>query len=231
MRCKCYVWRLLTKEIKMIRSLVLLFLILFLITLPVTAEEGDLDIDVVFPEFQKVNVTPNLQHKAIGLVGIGYTGNVTVKSPNKEVDLTNKSLEITFIYKDIQKSEVLNQTTLTTNKPVFVYQERKFIYSAEINDTFNLSQKLSENEDNCFQFHIAFLEAGMYVIQWNEKEETYLFSWDDVPGNDNNRLIDHLVKTLNIDWAEDAKIDKSGTGKTITVKKEKNSLELELNER
>lgn len=58
----------------------------------------------------------------------------------------------------------------------------------------------------------------------------YLFSWDDVPGNDSNRLKDHLVKTLEIDWAENAEIKKNDTGKTITVNKDENSLKLELDE-
>jgi hypothetical protein len=59
----------------------------------------------------------------------------------------------------------------------------------------------------------------------------YLFSWNDVPGSDSERLIDYLVKTLEIDWAKDAEIKKSEDGKAITITKESNSLELKLNER
>jgi hypothetical protein len=57
-----------------------------------------------------------------------------------------------------------------------------------------------------------------------------LFNWNDVPGNDSERLIYHLVTTLKIDWAKDAEIKKSDDGKTITVTNGDHSLELELNE-
>ena len=44
-----------------------------------------------------------------------------------------------------------------------------------------------------------------------------LFNWDDVPGNDNVRLIRFLKDDLDIDWAENAEIIKSANGKTIYI--------------
>ena len=58
----------------------------------------------------------------------------------------------------------------------------------------------------------------------------YLFSWDDVPGKDGNRLLKHLEDNLKIDWAKNAKIKKNDDGKAITVTKGKNSLMFKLNE-
>lgn len=46
---------------------------------------------------------------------------------------------------------------------------------------------------------------------------TYLFSWDDIPGNDNWKLIRFLKKTLSLDWVENAKIDKIDAGMTIKI--------------
>ncbi len=60
---------------------------------------------------------------------------------------------------------------------------------------------------------------------------TYLFSWDDVPGSDSKRLVDYLVKDLKIDWAKDAKINKTNNDKTIKVTKDEKSLEIELSEK
>jgi hypothetical protein len=55
-----------------------------------------------------------------------------------------------------------------------------------------------------------------------------LFSWDDIPGNDSERLVNHLVKDLKIDWAKNAESRKTDDRKTINVTKDRNSLELKL---
>lgn len=59
--------------------------------------------------------------------------------------------------------------------------------------------------------------------------ELYLFSWDEVPGNDNGRLIDFLKKNLGIDWIKTVNIEKIHDGMTIRVSTEKNFLSLKLN--
>ncbi len=41
---------------------------------------------------------------------------------------------------------------------------------------------------------------------------TYLFSWDDVPGNESNELTDYLMKDLRMDWIRDAKMTKTING-------------------
>ena len=58
----------------------------------------------------------------------------------------------------------------------------------------------------------------------------YLFSWDDVPGNDSRRLIEFLEDDLEVEWVENAEIKKSDNGKTITVTNGKTSLIFKLNE-
>jgi hypothetical protein len=49
----------------------------------------------------------------------------------------------------------------------------------------------------------------------------YLFSWDNVPGKDNKRLLKFLRDDLHIVWAENATISKSYDGKTISIFKGK----------
>lgn len=56
-----------------------------------------------------------------------------------------------------------------------------------------------------------------------------LFSWNDVPGNDNERLIKFLKKKFGIDWVKKENIKKSDDHKTISASAEKN-LSLILND-
>ncbi len=59
--------------------------------------------------------------------------------------------------------------------------------------------------------------------------EGYLFSWDEVPGNDSGRLIEFLKQEFGISWVETAKIEKIDNGRSIRVTAEKNYLSLVLN--
>jgi len=61
-------------------------------------------------------------------------------------------------------------------------------------------------------------------------EGSYLFSWNDIPGNDNKRLIGFLKKRFDIEWADNAKIKKNDDGKTIRLSFENNFLSLKLND-
>ena len=57
-----------------------------------------------------------------------------------------------------------------------------------------------------------------------------LFSWDEIPGNDSERLIDFLTQKFGVDWVKTAKIEKIDNDMTIKVYTEKNSLSLTLND-
>ncbi|MCZ7360334.1 MAG: P-loop NTPase fold protein [Candidatus Methanoperedens sp.] len=60
-------------------------------------------------------------------------------------------------------------------------------------------------------------------------QDAYAFSWDDVPGKDQSRLIKFVKQNFNIDWAETAEIDKINNGKTINVSSGKSHLSIALN--
>ena len=62
-----------------------------------------------------------------------------------------------------------------------------------------------------------------------DKEQVFLFSWDETPRNDSGRLIDFLKQKYSIDWVKTAKIEKIDDGKTIKVSVGKNHLSLSLN--
>jgi len=60
--------------------------------------------------------------------------------------------------------------------------------------------------------------------------DTYLFSWDNIPGNENGRLIEFISQKFGIDWVKTAKIEKIDDGNTIRVTNEENYLSLRLND-
>ncbi|HMB44442.1 MAG TPA: hypothetical protein VKL21_01335 [Candidatus Methanoperedens sp.] len=56
----------------------------------------------------------------------------------------------------------------------------------------------------------------------------YLFSWDNVPGKENGKLIEYLEQKYGVDWVRTAKIEKIDNNE-IKVANEKNFLSLRLN--
>jgi hypothetical protein len=80
------------------------------------------------------------------------------------------------------------------------------------------------------------LSDGTYTVQvmsdyyFDEDSGTYLFSWENVPGDDSDRLLRFLVDDLDIDWAENAEIHKFDDCKTIRIFKVENSAEIKIDE-
>ena len=62
------------------------------------------------------------------------------------------------------------------------------------------------------------------------REKQYLFSWDNVPGNDSEKLLRFLRDNFDIVWAENTQIHKSDDGKTIRVFTDENSAEIKIDE-
>jgi len=60
-------------------------------------------------------------------------------------------------------------------------------------------------------------------------KEDYLFSLDEISGNDSEKLIEFLKQKFGIDWVKKAKIEKIDYCKTIRVTAGKNFLSLRLN--
>jgi hypothetical protein len=56
----------------------------------------------------------------------------------------------------------------------------------------------------------------------------FLFSWDNVPGKDNGKLLEYLEQKYGVDWVRTAKIEKTDNNE-IKIATEKNSLSLRLN--
>jgi hypothetical protein len=65
----------------------------------------------------------------------------------------------------------------------------------------------------------------------NNLISNYVFSWDEIPGKDNERLLEFLTRKFGVDWVKTAKLDKIDIDKTIKVCTEKNSISLKLNDK
>jgi CRISPR/Cas system CSM-associated protein Csm3 (group 7 of RAMP superfamily) len=62
-------------------------------------------------------------------------------------------------------------------------------------------------------------------------KELFLFSWDSVSENNGDRLLQVLKDDFNVDWAENAPINKSDDRKTIFIHKDENSAEIVVDEK
>ncbi|MCK4689033.1 MAG: HEAT repeat domain-containing protein, partial [Candidatus Marinimicrobia bacterium] len=86
-----------------------------------------------------------------------------------------------------------------------------------------------------YTFEDFYKDVKLYRVQdflWTVERlargEVYLFSWDNVPGNDSKKLRRSLKDDFDIVWAESAEIQKSGDGKTIHISKDEKSAEIEF---
>ncbi|MBZ0176043.1 hypothetical protein [Candidatus Methanoperedens sp. BLZ2] len=59
--------------------------------------------------------------------------------------------------------------------------------------------------------------------------DEFLFGWDEIPGNDNRRLIEFLIRNFGINWVEFAEIAKTDDNRSIKLSYENNFLSLKLN--
>lgn len=61
-------------------------------------------------------------------------------------------------------------------------------------------------------------------------KETYLFNWDSIPGNDNEKLVTFLRKNFGIVWVETANIEKIDDDRVIKVYNGEDFFSLRLND-
>jgi hypothetical protein len=139
---------------------------MFLTFTPASSAEEQLDIYIEFPDFYGINVTTTSCCKTIGLVGFNYTGYVIVGAPNKEVNLTNKTLEIKCSPRDTENLE--------PDSTLYSYND---LACVRIHDTISLSEKLNATllgagESKSFPINVFFHETGFHELRWKEKEES-----------------------------------------------------------
>ena len=83
------------------------------------------------------------------------------------------------------------------------------------------------SEENIPEIEVTSF-SSIYMHDNSKSVLSYLFSWDNVPGNESKKLSDYLKNDLEIDWVSNAKIIKTDDNNTIRVFTSDNSLELKL---
>ncbi len=80
----------------------------------------------------------------------------------------------------------------------------------------------------CGLIFVCSIYYGLKIKRYQE-QDNYLFIWDNIPGNDNESLIEFLTQKFGIDWVKTAKVEKICDGRTIRLTDENNFLLLKLN--
>ena len=144
--------------------------------------------------------------------------------PESVFDTTENKYIRLFIYKyfNIKSIVSLPQLTFapfTSTKTSLLFAQKK--NKTEVENWNTLWTKCSKKW--------GFLKTRCEALIIVYLDEKYLFSWDDVTGNDTDSFLEYLKKKFNIDWTKKAKIEKIDDIGTINVSTEKNSLSLILN--
>ena len=140
----------------------------------------------------------------------------------------------------IKVSTEINHLSLNLNK-----EKTEVIFKIDDVRTDKFIAKIENGKLNIYSSTITVSGSPPEPdLVWNEKSSHLrlesllfhftkppgcLFSWDNIPGNDNLRLIEFLKQNFGIDWVKTAKIEKIDNGKTIKVSTQKNYLLLKLN--
>lgn len=77
---------------------------------------------------------------------------------------------------------------------------------------------------------IWYRKSNIFTLLIELNKLNVKFSWDDIPGKDNERLIEYLAKKFDIDWTKTAKIEKIEEDRTIKISTEMNYISLRLND-
>ena len=76
---------------------------------------------------------------------------------------------------------------------------------------------------------VVLPDSVAYTEIYNPKR--YVFSWDDIPGNDSEILLEYLRDAHDINWTESTTINKSDDGKTICIfNNDENSAKITVDE-
>ncbi len=126
---------------------------------------------------------------------------------------------------DIRKAAEVNDWIVGTGSKKN-NESDKIIYAMKVTEKISFARYSEDEEFKDRRDNIYFLDEKK---DW--KQKWYLFSWEKIPGNDNGKLIEFLIRNFGIEWVKSAQIKRNDDGKTIMVTSETNFLSLTLNEK
>lgn len=146
----------------------------------------------------------------------------------KKSEYIKDSIRKSDYYNEFEKAMQVPYSDVEKELLELIYREgilRQIMNWPEI--TAEIPYKIDFSDD----FHDNFYnELGFpFNTLWNEiKKKRYLFSWDMIPGKDNETLKEILKRDYGINWVEKANIEKINDNKTIKVSNNEKSLLLKL---
>ena len=109
---------------------------------------------------------------------------------------------------------------------LYIIVKEIVLYSEEIDPENRADISVINELRNAFD-HLMRVYAAYFEIQHDYE---FLFSWDFIPGDDNDKLKKYLKNKIDVVLVGNAKITKSDDGKTIRIFKDENSAEITIDE-
>lgn len=132
---------------------------------------------------------------------------------------------------DICNKKLLNNESNKQFERVLKYWKKNFdeFNIEEFYEAVEMSETLDNPTDKEKQETVTTDEIENFINSTIQKsiKRDFLFSWDEIPGNHNGKLIDFLLKNV-CDWANTATIEKIDDDRTIKVSTEKYYILLKL---
>jgi hypothetical protein len=132
----------------------------------------------------------------------------------------------------------------TSKSPIPIPERLWMLYNQD-QDVAGRTRRIEKNGDPLFylvtpsdeliffgptiMFRIPYQSSPISFVPSHLKG-MYMFNWGEVPGSDEGQLKEVLREICDIDWAENAKIEKSDDGKVIKVSFNEKSISLKLND-
>lgn len=132
-----------------------------------------------------------------------------------------------YLTKPINRIELITRVNALLKKK---YYQDQLIHDKE---TIEMQNKALLKEHDKLEEKIHGLTSELTMKRVSNIKDilkpNFLFSWNDVPGSDNDRLIEFLNQKHCITWVKIAKIEKMDEGRSIRISYAKNSISLSLN--
>jgi hypothetical protein len=196
------------------------FGIIWVIEAKIEKIEDGTKIRVSDTETNSLSLTLNDEKtRAILEISDGRTDEFIVKKENDNLNIYDKS---TYFDLKIKQEKIKGDNSN-------IYTESKY-FDPHINKKSGKeSSELFVKDFSCNNGVFEYSLMDIKEEYGNYKSKGYLFSWDEIPGNDNVKLIEFLRQKFGIDWLRTPKVEKIDLGMIIKISTEKNLLLLKLN--